>query len=58
MPNASRKEGKWKINSCGGACEIPQGALYYPLMQDRSGALVIELHEDEERNDIDFTIPK
>lgn len=49
---------EWKISSCGGACEIPPGALYYPLMHDRSGALVIELHEDEERNDIDFTIPK
>jgi hypothetical protein len=46
------------ISFCAGACEIPPTALYYPLMQDRSGALAIELHEDEERNDIDFTIPK
>jgi hypothetical protein len=48
----------WKISSCGGACEIPAGALYYPWMHDRSGALVIELSDDEKRKNIDFTIPK
>jgi Carboxypeptidase regulatory-like domain len=49
---------RWKISACGGVCEIPLGALYYPWMHDRSDALVIELSEDEKRNNIDFTIPK
>lgn len=49
---------RWKISSCGGACETPPGALYYPWMHDRSHALVIELSEDEKRNNIDFTIPQ
>jgi hypothetical protein len=49
---------RWKISACGGACEIPPGALHYPWMHDRSDALVIELSEDEKRNNIDFTIPK
>jgi hypothetical protein len=48
----------WEISSCGGACEIPPGAVYYPLMHDRSDALVIDLSEDEKRKNIDFTIPK
>jgi hypothetical protein len=48
----------WHISSCGGRCEIPLGAVYYPWMHDRSDALVIELSEDEERKNIDFTIPK
>jgi len=47
----------WQISSCGGACEIPPGALYYPFMHDRSDALVIQLSEDEKRKNIDFTIP-
>lgn len=46
------------ISSCGGACEIPPGALYYPWMHDRSDALVIELAEDEKRSNIDFTVPQ
>jgi hypothetical protein len=49
---------RWKISACGGVCEIPPGALYYPWMHDRSDALVIELSEDENRNNIDFTVPK
>ena len=48
---------RWKISGCGGVCDIPPGALYYPWMHDRSDALVIELSEDEKRNNIDFTIP-
>jgi hypothetical protein len=47
----------WKISSCGGRCEIPPGALYYPFMHDHSDALVIQLSEDERRKNIDFTIP-
>jgi hypothetical protein len=47
-----------QISSCGGRCEIPAGALYYPWMHDRSDALVIELSEDEKRKNIDFTVPK
>lgn len=49
---------RWKMSACGGICDIPQGALYYPWMHDRSDALVIELSDDEKRNGIDFTIPK
>lgn len=49
---------RWKISACGGVCEIPPGALYYPWMHDRADALVIELSEDEKRNNIDFTVPK
>ena len=48
---------RWKISACGGVCDIPPGALYYPWMHDRSDALVIELSEDEKRNNIDFMIP-
>jgi len=49
---------RWKNSACGGACDIPPGALYYPWMHGRSDALVIELSDDEKRNNIDFTIPK
>jgi Carboxypeptidase regulatory-like domain len=49
---------RWKISACGGTCEIPPGALYYPWRHDRSDALLIVLSEDEKRNNIDFTIPK
>jgi len=48
----------WKISACGGVCEVPTGALYYPWMHDRSDAHVIELSEDEKRNNIDFMIPR
>jgi hypothetical protein len=48
----------WEISACGGGCEFPPGALYYPWMHDRSDALVIDLSEDEKRSNIDFTIPK
>ena len=37
---------------------VPTGALYYPWMHDRSDAHVIELSEDEKRNNIDFMIPR
>jgi hypothetical protein len=48
----------WKYAACGGeGCEVPPGALYYPGMQNRSGALAISLETDEKRNDIDFAIP-
>lgn len=49
---------RWKISSCGGACEIPPGALYYPWMHNRSDAAVIDLSEDEKRNNIDFAVPQ
>ena len=48
----------WKYGGCGGArCEAPPIYLYYPGMRSRSDALVINLAEDEKRDDIDFTIP-
>ena len=48
----------WKYGACGGAgCEAPPIYLYYPGMHNRSDALVINLAEDEKRDDIDFTIP-
>jgi hypothetical protein len=34
--------------------EVPTGALYYPWMHDRSDVHVIELSEDEKRNNIDL----
>jgi len=49
---------RWENSACGGVCEFPAGALYYPWMHDRSEALVIDLSEDEKRNNIDFTIPR
>lgn len=47
----------WKSVSCGGKC-IPPTAAYYPNMRDRSAASVINLASDEERDDIDFIIPR
>ena len=48
----------WKYGGCGGrGCEAPPIYLYYPGMHTRSDALVINLAEDEKRDDIDFTIP-
>jgi Carboxypeptidase regulatory-like domain len=48
----------WNYAACGGAgCEAPPISLYYPGMQNRSGALDISLKTDEKRNDIDFAIP-
>jgi hypothetical protein len=49
----------WKYQACGGPdCETPPVFLYYPGMQDRSGALVIALAEDEKRDNVDFAIPR
>ena len=48
----------WKYGGCGGAgCEAPPIYLYYPGMHNRSDALVINLADDEKRDDIDFTVP-
>ena len=48
----------WKYGGCGGAgCEAPPIYLYYPGMHNRSDALVINLAEDEKRDDVDFAIP-
>jgi hypothetical protein len=48
----------WKYGSCGGAgCEAPPIYLYYPGMHNRSDALVINLADDEKRDNIDFAIP-
>jgi len=48
----------WKNYGCSGACQdqIPNASLYYPGMQNRSDALVINLATGEKRDDIDFII--
>lgn len=49
---------QWKYGGCSGAgCSIPKASLYYPGMRNRADALVINLSEDEKREDIDFIIP-
>jgi len=49
----------WKTGGCAGAClnEIPPVSFYYPGMLGRSNALVIDLGTDEERDNLDFTLP-
>lgn len=54
LPNA----GPWRDGGCSGAgCSIPKASLYYPGVRNRADAIVINLSEDEKRDDIDFIIP-
>jgi hypothetical protein len=48
---------KWKYTSAGGPDVTPRASMYFPGAMDRSGAVVIVLAEDEQRKDIDFTLP-
>jgi Carboxypeptidase regulatory-like domain len=47
----------WKYGGCSGECKVPRASLYYPNMRNRADAIVINLTADEQRDDIDFTIP-
>ena len=50
---------KWENAGGGGADVAPKTAsLYYPGMQKRSKALVINLETDEKRDDINFIVPR
>jgi hypothetical protein len=47
----------WKYGGGAGAgLDIPRASLYYPGVQNRSAALAIELKQDENRTNIDFSI--
>jgi hypothetical protein len=59
MPSASRKEaGSGRLVGAEVLVRSHAAPSTIHMMQDRSGVLVIELHEDPERNDMDFTIPE
>ena len=48
---------KWEYAGQAGADVVPPPAsLYYPGVPTRSAASVINLADDDKRNDIDFTI--